>query len=41
MQLNGSQLRQVPPLGTALAFSLTGDSSMGPVLPSQIQVVGI
>jgi len=39
--LNRRQLRLLLPLGTALALSLTGDSTLYAVLPNQFAVVGI
>ena len=41
MIVSRSQLRLLLPLGTAMALSLTGDSTMYAVLPSQIGVLGI
>jgi len=41
MIVSRSQLRLLLPLGTAMALSLTGDSTMYAVLASQIDVLGI
>lgn len=41
MALSRQQLRLLLPLGTAMALSLTGDSTMYAVLANQIDVVGI
>ena len=41
MILNRRQLRLLLPLGTALALSLTGDSTLYAVLPNQFAAVGI
>ena len=41
MILNRRQLRLLLPLGTALALSLTGDSTLYAVLPNQFAMVGI
>jgi MFS family permease len=41
MSLSRQQLRLLLPLGTAMALSLTGDSTMYAVLANQIDVVGI
>jgi MFS family permease len=41
MIVSRSQLRLLIPLGTAMALSLTGDSTMYAVLASQIDVLGI
>ena len=41
MILSRQQLRLLLPLGTALALSLTGDSTLYAVLPNQYTLVGI
>ena len=41
MILSRQELRLLLPLGTALALSLTGDSTLYAVLPNQLAVVGI